>query len=130
MLFTILVACSTSPRVEDYPPAVEPGGIHGYITASADGNALRVELLAVDDSSYIVLHRDRVVVALFRTLASARFDPIGTTTWTGASPSSDHRAQLKYASRFPYGISPPLMARLLAKAGQQRPDDLTMRAQR
>lgn len=130
MLLTNLAACSTSPRVEDYPPAVEPGGIHGYITPSVDGHALRVELLAVDDSSYIVLDRDRVVVALFRSLKAARFDPIGTTTWTGASPSSDHRSQLKYASRFPYGISPPLMARLLAKSGQQRPDDIPMEARR
>jgi hypothetical protein len=121
-LLATLCACKTSPSVGDFLPAVEPGGIRGDLTAF-DRRPVRVELLAVDDSSYIVLSRDRVAVVPFRAVQKAVFAPIGTTTTGGRAPSPDHRSQLTYASRFPYGIPAPVMARLLEKAGQQRPDD-------
>ena len=124
-LLATLIACKTSPNEHDYIPAAEPAGIRGDLTTTFDRNALRVELLAVDDSSYVVLARDRVTVAPFRVVRKAVFEPIGTTTRDGRGPSSDHRDQLKYASRFPYGISPAVMERLLQRSGQQRPDNLS-----
>jgi hypothetical protein len=129
VLLATLSACSTSPSPHDYLPAVEPSGIRGDLTTTFTRGALRVELLAVDDSSYIVLSRDRVAVAPFRIVQIAVFEPIGTTTRGGRGPSSGHRSQLKYASRFPYGIPAPVMARLLEKSGQQRPDDLAAPSQ-
>jgi hypothetical protein len=128
-LLATLTACRTSPSPHDYLPAVEPSGIRGDLKTTFERNALRVELLAVDDSSYVVLSRDRVAVAPFRIVERAVFEPIGTTTKDGRAPSSSHRSQLKYASRFPYGIPAPVMSRLLEKSGQQRPDDLAAPAQ-
>jgi hypothetical protein len=124
LLLATLTACKTSPGVGDYLPAVEPAGIRGYLTTTYDRRPARVELLAVDDSSYIVLSRDRVAVAPFRAVLTAVFEPIGTTTRDGRAPSSSHRSQLRYASRFPYGIPAPVMSRLLEKSGHRRPDDL------
>jgi hypothetical protein len=124
MLLIMDTACSTSIRVDKYLPAVEPAGIRGDLTTTLDRTVLRVELLAIDDSSYIVLARDRVAVAPFRIVQKAEFDPIGTTTRNGRAPSSDHHSQLKFASRFPYGIPAEAMSRLLEKSAQQRPDDL------
>jgi hypothetical protein len=128
-LIATLTACKTSPSVDDYFPATEPGGIRGDLTTTFDRGPLRVELLAVDDSSYVVLSRDRVAVAPFRAVRKAVFEPIGTTTRDGRAPSSSHRAQLKYASRVPYGIPPAVMSRLLEKSGQPPPDDLSARGQ-
>jgi len=128
-LLATLTACRTSPSPHDYLPAVEPSGIHGDLQTTFDRNPLRVELLAVDDSSYLVLSRDRVAVAPFRVVQRAVFEPIGTTTKDGSAPSSGHRSQLKYASRFPYGIPAAAMSRLLEKSGQQRPDDLAAPSQ-
>jgi hypothetical protein len=128
-LLATLPACMTSPSPHDYLPAVDPGGIRGDLTSTWDHAAIRVELLAVDDSSYIVLSRDRVAVAPFRAVRKAVFQPIGTTTSDGRAPSSDHRSQLKYASRFPYGIPADVMSRLLEKSGQTRPDDLASPSQ-
>jgi hypothetical protein len=124
LLLATLTACATSVKVDEYLPAVEPAGIRGELTTTYERSSVRVELLAVDDSSYIVLDRDRVAVAPFRVVQKAVFDPIGTTTREGRAPSSDHFAQLKYASRFPYGIPAAVMTRLLEKSGQRRPDDL------
>jgi hypothetical protein len=128
-LLATLTACKTSPSPHDYLPAVEPAGIRGDLTTTWDHGAIRVELLAVDDSSYIVLSRDRVAVAPFRVVRMAVFEPIGTTTRNGRAPSSDHRSQLRYASRFPFGIPVDVMSRLLEKSGQKRPDDLASPSQ-
>jgi hypothetical protein len=124
-LVATLTGCKTSPSVDDYFPATEPSGIRGDLVTTVDPGLLRVELLAVDDSSYVVLSRDRVAVAPFRIVRKAVFEPIGTTTRDGRGPSSSHRAQLKYASRFPYGIPPAVMSQLLQRSGQPRPDDLS-----
>ncbi|MFL5606342.1 MAG: hypothetical protein ACJ8AD_07850 [Gemmatimonadaceae bacterium] len=124
-LVAMQTACSTSVRVDRYLPAMEPAGIRGELTTTFDRAPLRAELLAIDDSSYVVLVRDRVTVAPFRLLKEAEFDPIGTTTRDGRAPSTDHRTQLKFASRFPYGIPAEAMSRLLEKSAQQRPDVLS-----
>jgi hypothetical protein len=115
----------TSAHPSTFEPARRPHGVQGALTVGSHTYS-DVELLAVQDSGYVVLTGSRVAVAPFRLVSRARFHQIafGVATDRNGVPVPDVREQLRFASRFPYGIPAPAMAALLQQAGQQAPDTL------
>ena len=117
------LGCYTSPRPEEYRPATNPRGVMG--TLSFSGNrSVRVELLELQDSAFVVLLDDRVGIAPFRVVLDARFDRIGVVAVARSAPPAELHEQLRLASRFPFGIPPEALAALLAVHDQAAPDEL------
>lgn len=122
----LLSACHTSPPPERYPPARDPRGVAGTV-AMRNGQKHEGELLAIDDSAYVLLVRGRVGVAPFTAVNSARFAEQSNfpTSSEGAAPTRRARERARLVSRFPFGIPPVALAALLAEARQDAPDDLS-----
>jgi hypothetical protein len=115
----------TSAHPSAFEPAHVPYGVQGTLRVGAT-TYHDVELLAVQDSGYVVLTNSRIGVAPFRDVSLARFRRFGYAVPTDRNgiPTADAREQLRFLSRFPYGIPAPAMAALLQHAGQQAPDTL------
>lgn len=125
LLLCLLLAlgCYTSPRPEKFRPALNPHGVMGTLSFSGK-RSVRVELLEMQDSAYVVLADDRVAVAPFRLVLDATFDRIGRVAVARAAPAAKEQEQLRHASRFPFGIPAQALAALLAVHEQAAPDDL------
>ena len=121
----LLSACMTSAHPASFEPARGPRGVEGTIVVSGRTHS-PVELLAIHDSGYVVLVGGRVGFASFPAVTRAWFRQLGPSVATDRMgvPAPDMREQLRFASRFPYGIPDQAMAALLQRGGQQAPDNL------
>ena len=121
---TAPTACHTSPPPEQYTPARDPRGVGGTLTMQ-DGRTVAGELLAVDDSSFVMLAGRRVGVARFGAVRRAAFAHLGPVSRSsGGRPTPQMLERARLLSRFPFGIPPAAMTALLADAQQAAPDDL------
>jgi len=116
-----LTACviHTGPGPDDYPPAHTAAGLSATLvmaTSRVDG-----ELLAVRDSALMILTRDRVVLVPFTTIDSGTFVDSRVTIRHGQKPVWDDFESIRLLSRYPQGIPPEALRRILANKGQ---DDL------
>jgi hypothetical protein len=127
LLLLIAPGCYTSPPPERIAAATSPRGVTGEISVTRRPR-VRVELLEVRDSAYVVLVNERVAVVPFRVVSGARFAQLGSYVAQPFSPPAPSvRETLRTMSRFPQGIPPGALAQLLAVAGQQEPDDLSVK---
>ena len=119
---TVVSACFTSVAPRHFAPANRATGVMGTVAVTGGGQ-LSGELLAVNDTAYVMLIDSRVTVAPYGTLSAARFAVVGQVTRAAgeAPPTKDRRRLASYA-RFPYGIPAPAMAALLGKSGQTTED--------
>lgn len=119
-LFSILAsfACYTSRDPLRDPHALSPLGVHGEIQTSARDYS--GELLALTDADFILLTSEGVVVIPFSVAGDGKFASIGVST-VGA-PWDRHARQLRYASRYPYGIPPAALTAILRSKAQAAPD--------
>ena len=119
---TVISACFTSVQPRHFAPAHEATGVMGKVAVTG-GRELSGELLAVNDTGYVMLIDSRVTVAPYGKLSAARFAQLGQVTRAaGEAPRSKDRSRLALYARFPYGIPAPAMAALLAKSGQTTQD--------
>ncbi len=116
----LLSACRTSPPPDRFEPARNPRGVAGSVRLTT-GSYLNGELLAVSDSAFVMLINSRVMIAPYDVVAIASFDRIGEVSRREARGPSVERERLRYASRFPYGITAQAMEALLAHSGQRAP---------
>jgi hypothetical protein len=116
-------ACMTSPSLRDFQPALRPNGIEGSLVMDRWGTH-DVELLALTDTAYVVMKWNRVAVAPYRQVRNASFRQFGIAAEEYAPPVGQRREDLRLLSRFPAGISPAVLAALLADTGQTAPDHL------
>lgn len=116
-------ACMTGPSVRDYQPALRPNGIEGTLIMDSWGTH-DVELLALTDTAYLVMKWNRVAVAPYRQVRNASFRQFGIAAEEYRPPAGQRREDLRLVSRFPAGISPAVLAALLAETGQAAPDHL------
>lgn len=124
LLATVVTgACMFGRTAATYPPARTPSGLQ--TTVYTTRSALTGELLAATDTSLIIVSEPgapcpvrcvvlvpyaAILLAEFPSLRSANFDPPG--------PRAHDMRNLRLHSRYPQGISPELMARLLEAYGQ------------
>jgi len=142
-----LVACTLGPRFADFGPAHAPEGVRvvaSLASSSAPPGRTEVqgELLEVREQGLLVLGmlvelrevrkpekalpmqhsggRRRVVLVPFGVIQKARFEGTGRCCelQDGIVPTDAVRDRLRLVSRFPQGIAPELLRRLLEIQGQ------------
>jgi len=134
MFITWLVAaagCAFGATATTFRPAEGPAGVEAHVTTSAA--AFSGELVEVRSDALVLLSRARapasggtlapelvLLLIPFTTVRSSRFEQMGTTVTLsdGRAPSERVRDRLRLVSRFPHGLSDPVMSQLLAKYGQ------------
>jgi hypothetical protein len=99
-------------------------GAFGSVYMS-DGTHHYGELLALDDSTIVLLTRKGVTIGSLSRIYGMSFDDFATyEVGPERHLSAGTLRKGRQASRFPYGITAPVMANLLANAKQTTPDRL------
>ena len=105
-------ACYHGPSITKFEPAYTPDGIEASLRlahARVEG-----ELLAVQDSAFIVLSdSQRVVMIPVSKVTRGDFGDLGVLI-DEFTPSQQTLERLRLLSRFPSGLTPDLRTRLLA----------------
>lgn len=107
------LACSRGPRVSSFAPALKPAGAAVSIesrNATFDG-----ELLAVSDTALVLLRGGVVALAPYAAIEDVvlpQFD--AEYKIRHARPDTLTLGKLRLRSRFPQGMTPELLAQLLA----------------
>ena len=70
----------------------------------------------MQDTALVVLTQDTVTLVPYRVLQAGRFAQVGELT--EPPPTKDFASRLRLVSRFPQGLTPEMLARLLAAYGQ------------
>jgi len=97
----------------------------GMVTLLLTDNRQRAgELLALDDSSFVILDGRRVVVALRPAVRRIDFGAFARIDIPVTGMTLRDRQNLTRRSRFPYGMSTEAMAALLKDAEQREPEVL------
>jgi len=109
------LGCSIGGRVDRFAPAKQPDGV-AVALALRVGRRAQGELLAVQDTALVVLAQDSVTLVPYSAVVSGQFSQVGELIET--PPAPDFATRLRLVSRFPQGLSPDLLARLLAAHGQ------------
>jgi hypothetical protein len=110
----------TSRSPSNDPNVLSPRGASGVVRVGLD--LYEGELLAATSYDYVMLLPKRLVVIPYSIAWSAEFKSVSIRA-TG-DPSNEHLTQLRYASRFPYGIPAPAMTAILGTTGQNAPDTI------
>lgn len=113
----VLAACyiRAGQHVEKFEPAHRAEGTTAVLTsaaASATG-----ELLEVRDTALIVRADNRVTLVPLRVLTSATFVDMRRRS-ENAALSPEELQQLRALSRYPYGMSDAVLAKMLTGLGQ------------
>jgi hypothetical protein len=121
--FAVIAACYTGPSAESFAPARGPRGVAAdlRIERQAGGGRLKGELLAVQDTSLLVLREERVVLVPLRAISIGSFRQVGSAIARGRITTRERDA-LRQVSRFPDGLSDAALARLLQAHNQSTPD--------
>lgn len=110
----------TSRSPSNDPIVLSPRGAPGVVRVGLD--LYEGELLAATSNDYVMLLPKRLVVIPYAIAWSAEFKSVSVRA-TG-DPNDEHLTQLRYASRFPYGIPAPAMTAILGTTGQSAPDTI------
>jgi len=105
------LACHLGGRVDRFAPAKQPAGVAVMLWLRG-GATQQGELLAVQDTALVVLAQDTVTLVPYRVLQAGRFSQVGELTET--PPTTDFAGRLRLVSRFPQGLTPEMLTRLLA----------------
>jgi hypothetical protein len=105
------------------PLANSPEGVAGVVTVA--GNVYEGELLTVTRADLTMRTSEAVVVIPYSQIESGGFAAIDVDI--AGVPSPRHLDQLRYASRFPYGIPDPALKAILSKMGRPAPDTVRTR---
>lgn len=123
-LLVTLTACLTSPPALNVAQADPQRGEFGEVY-TIDGTQHSGELLSFDDSTVVLLTRDRVAIGSLSHVDRVVFDNFETTeVGPQHRPSPETVRSGRQASRFPYGITAAAMETLLQNAKQSAPDRL------
>jgi hypothetical protein len=141
VLALAIIGCQLGPQIEDFEPARRPEGISANIElrrSITGGGHLEGELLEVRADGLLLNTRRaeaggrvtrRLVFVPYTAIETATFDELslhvleehdsGTEgiAASAKSPGPD-REKLRLLSRFPQGLSPALLEKLLAAEGQ------------
>lgn len=109
----LLAGCMTGPGANDFEPARSPRGVE--VRLRTRGPQVRGDLLEVRDSAFVVLQPrgQGVLLVPFRAVRGATFRQM-KLAYVGGRPGPTTREQMRRVSRFPQGLPPAQMDRLLA----------------
>jgi len=121
----LCAGCSMGPRASQHPLALVPGGAKVEIElikadrgVGTGGRLISGELLSVTDSGLWVLVDVHPLWVAYDVIHQAVFDQTGDDDLAGPeAPPQKERDRLRLESRFPQGISPELMRKLLDTYG-------------
>ena len=124
-VLVLCAGCSVGPRASEHPLALVAGGAKLEIElikadrgVGVGGRLISGELLAVTDSGLWVLADAHPSWVAYAIIHQAVFDQTGDDDLAGPeAPPLKERNRLRLESRFPQGISPELMRKLLATYG-------------
>ena len=117
-LLAITTACRIGQSVDDYPPATDPHGVMAELRL-VTGTHLAGELVAVSDTAFLLISRRRLTLVRYKTIGRARFLRMPSVSYEGTGgPLPAHFAALRARARYPHGVSPDLLERLLRAYGQ------------
>lgn len=121
------LSCYVGPSIRNFEPAASARGVQAYLRVGKQRTKVEGELLAVRDSTLLVLRDgERVAVVPILLIRSARFEKVDLLI-EGNRLSARDREQMRLFSRFPAGLTPELEARLLAVYGQSAADQVDPR---
>jgi hypothetical protein len=100
------------------PLANSPEGVAGVVTVAT--RVYEGELLTVTRADLTIRTSEAVVVIPYSQIENGDFSAIDVTIVRAPSPRN--LDQLRYASRFPYGIPDAAMKAILSKMGRSAPD--------
>lgn len=124
MAMTLLSSgCLTSPSARTAAARDLARGAEIVIEMNSGGPRVSGELLAVTDSTVVVLQASRVGIVAFRDTRTFLLDDMVWVSFRSTDPKV--LVKCRQLSRFPLGITPPVMKVLLDNAGQTTPDLLT-----
>jgi small nuclear ribonucleoprotein (snRNP)-like protein len=109
----LLAACMVGTSGREYAPARGPAGITVSLELAGD-RLVRGELLAVEDSTLLVLQEEELVRVTLAAIHSGKAPKI---SFTGATLTPRTRERLRLVSRYPQGVPAELEERLLQAYG-------------
>jgi hypothetical protein len=118
ILLCLLSSCRYGVTVESFPPARTPRGVMTKITS--DRGEFSAELIEVRDTGVVILVETRFRLLPYSMIASSRAEGLnGDYAFGGrSSPTAETRERLRLVSRFPQGLTPELLQKLLEANGQ------------
>lgn len=113
----VLAACYHGPSIDTFDPVHRPTGVDADLRL--EKKRVRGELLEVQDTTTLIVLTDsgKVVSVPVRGIRSGAFDKLGVMLGEGID-RQPALTRLRSFSRFPFGLTPALRARLLATYGQ------------
>ena len=118
LVTALLFSCRYGVSVESFPPARTATGVASDIMT--DRGRLTGELIEVRDSGIVILAERVLRLLPYSEIVSSRFEGLsrGVTLGNRRPPTAESREQLRMASRFPPGLSPEMLEKLLQAHGQ------------
>jgi hypothetical protein len=117
VLALLAAACVFGPSAAKFEPARGPHGVTATITTTG-GTLVTGELIEVRDTGLLVAHPTAIVSVPYTATRSAAFAQTTLAIKGGQAPAPSVRERLRLLSRFPQGLSAPLLQQLLAARGQ------------
>ena len=113
------VGCQVGTTPRTFQPAASPAGV--TVTLALPQTRFEAELLALDDSALIVRRlqgSDPVAFVRFAAIRESQFRQVSVKHIGRNGPGPADRERLRLVSRFPQGLTPELLRRLLEAHAQ------------
>ena len=104
------------PGPEDYPPAHSAAGLTASLVVEA--SRLAGELLEARDTALVILTHDRVMLVRFSVIDTGVFADSRVTIGHHQKPLPQDFDSIRLLSRYPQGIPPDALRRILADKRQ------------
>jgi len=124
-LLAVAGACTWGTRVISQPFAKTPAGANAAYQVRGAPTASFGELFAVD-SNTVLIHSDRLRRIPWARMTYVNFPTLGSKfdLRSGERPDSAKLARLGRVSRFPQGLSGPILAQVLLAIKQDAVEDV------
>lgn len=116
ILASTTLACAFGPTVREFRPARQPHGATIHFGTEAERYV--GELLEARDAGLVVLTDGVLRLAPYDAIVSLRIEQVRMQWEPRRPPSAEHLDRLKLISRFPYGLEPGVLERLLRAHNQ------------
>lgn len=118
----LLGGCMVGPNAQKLGPGGVPVVLGTTVAEPAPHHRIEGELLAADDSGLVVLSGGRLVRVEYGALTRASMPMSRYRPTKGQPPDAGELSIIRKLSRFPQGIAPALMGRLLVAQNQTTVD--------
>ena len=123
-ILAMLAACQWGTRPQNFRPARGPAGAEVAVHVAGERQDRLGELYAVDTAGVLIARNARLVRIAWPRLASMDVERLGDDYDVSRRETVDaaERERLSLVSRFPQGLSGPLLTQVLARFRQDAVD--------